>query len=109
SRQSSTLPLAQRVKDFFAGGPFSNPRFIFFIFMLLPVRTLFAHQWLTFPPYILRAYEKSVADHMEQLVFWINSGIIFFGVAIATALTRLVNVYEMVIIGTLVSAFHTFL
>jgi POT family proton-dependent oligopeptide transporter len=108
SPQTSTAPLGQRLKNFFAGGPFSNPRFIFFIFMLLPVRTLFAHQWLTFPPYILRAYEKNVADHMEQLVFWINAGIIFFGVPIATALTRHVNVYKMMIIGTLVSAFPTF-
>jgi len=109
SRSRTTVPLGKRLKDFFAGGPFSNPRFIFFIFMLLPVRTLFAHQWLTFPPYILRAYEKSVADHMEQLVFWINAGIIFFGVPIATALTRHINVYKMMIIGTLVSAVPTFL
>jgi len=103
------LSLGRRLKEFFAGGPFSNPRFIFFIFMLLPVRTLFAHQWLTFPPYILRAYEKGIADHMEQLVFWINSGIIFLGVPIATALTRHTNVYKMMIIGTFVSAVPTFL
>ena len=77
--------------------------------MLLPVRTLFAHQWLTFPQYILRAYPKTVADHMEQLVFWINAGIVFFGVPIATALTRHINVYRMMIIGTLVSALPTFL
>jgi proton-dependent oligopeptide transporter, POT family len=29
--------------------PFLDLRFIFFIFVLLPVRTLFAHQWLTLP------------------------------------------------------------
>src|ERR1044071_3486401 len=109
SRQSSNVPLAQRLREFFSGGPFSNPRFIFFIFMLLPVRTLFAHQWLTFPAYILRAFEKGVADHMEQLVFWINAGIIFLGVPVATALTRQVNVYKMMIIGTFVSAVPTFL
>jgi proton-dependent oligopeptide transporter, POT family len=108
-RQASTLPLAQRLKEFFTGGPFSNPRFIFFIFMLLPVRTLFAHQWLTMPQYILRAYDKDVADHMEWLVNWINPGIIFFGVPIATALTRHVNVYKMMVIGSLVSAVPTFL
>src|SRR5262249_23466989 len=45
-RQTSQAPLATRLKEFFVGGPFSNARFIFFIFMLLPVRTLFAHQWL---------------------------------------------------------------
>ncbi len=108
-RQAATAPLGQRLKEYFAGGPFSNPRFIFFIFMLLPVRTLFAHQWLTMPQYILRAYDQGVADHMEWLVNWINPGIIFFGVPIATALTRKVNIYTMMIIGTLVSAVPTFL
>lgn len=108
-RSGPVAPLGQRLKDYFAGGPFSNPRFLFFIFMLLPVRTLFAHQWLTMPEYILRAYDKGVADHMEWLVNWINPGIIFFGVPIATALTRRVNVYTMMMIGTLVSAVPTFL
>ena len=45
-----TKSLAQKVKEL----PFLDPRFIFFIFILLPVRTLFAHQWLTIPDYILR-------------------------------------------------------
>jgi MFS family permease len=103
------LPLGQRLRAFFGGGPFSNPRFLFFIFMLLPVRTLFAHQWLTMPQYILRAYDKDVADRMEWLVNWINPGIIFIGVPVATALTRHVNVYTMMIIGSLVSAAPTFL
>ena len=112
SAESGTKPIGgvqQRLRTFFAGGPFSNTRFIFFIFMLLPVRTLFAHQWLTFPTYILRSYDKSVGDHMEQLIFWINSGIVFFGVPIATALTRHIHVYTMMIIGTLVSAVPAFL
>lgn len=98
-----------RLKQFFAGGPFSNPRFIFFIFMLLPVRTLFAHQWLTMPTYIVRAYPQGIADRMEWLVNWINPAIIFIGVPIATALTRQVPVYKMMIIGSLVSAAPTFL
>ncbi len=71
-RMAETRPLGQRLRHYFAEGPFSNTRFLFFIFMLLPVRTLFAHQWLTFPEYILRAYDKDVADHMEWLV---NSGV----------------------------------
>lgn len=99
----------KRLQAYFTEGPFTNSRFLFFIFMLLPVRTLFAHQWLTMPQYIIRAYDKDVADHMEWLVNWINPGIIFFGVPIATALTRHVNVYTMMIIGSLVSAAPTFL
>ena len=108
-RKTRTGPLAGRIKSYFTEGPFSNTRFIFFIFMLLPVRTLFAHQWLTMPQYIMRAYNKDVADHMEWLVNWINPGIIFFGVPLAVAFTRHINVYKMMVIGTLVSALPTFL
>jgi MFS family permease len=108
-RRANTAPLGERIRAYFVEGPFSNARFVFFIFMLLPVRTLFAHQWLTMPQYILRAYDKEVADHMEWLVNWINPGIIFFGVPLAVALTRHINVYKMMIIGTFVSAAPTFL
>jgi dipeptide/tripeptide permease len=108
-RKQDTRPVGARLKAYFAEGPFTNPRFIFFIFMLLPVRTLFAHQWLTMPQYIMRAYPEGVADHMEWLVNWINPIIIFVGVPIATAFTRRVNVYKMMVIGSLVSAVPTFL
>ena len=108
-RKAGTAPWAARLKSYFTEGPFSNTRFIFFIFMLLPVRTLFAHQWLTMPQYIMRAYDKDVADHMEWLVNWINPGIIFFGVPLAVAFTRHINVYKMMVVGTLVSALPTFL
>lgn len=108
-RQAETRPWEERARSYFAEGPFSNPRFLFFIFMLLPVRTLFAHQWLTFPQYILRAYDKDVADHMEWLVNWINPGVIFIGVPLTAALTKRVNVYTMMIVGSLVSAAPTFL
>ena len=108
-RGRSRVPVGERLRKYFGEGPFTNPRFLFFIFMLLPVRTLFAHQWLTMPNYILRAYDRGVADHMEWLVNWINPAIIFVGVPIATALTRHVNVYRMMVIGSLVSAVPTFL
>ena len=106
---AAQLPWTRRLVNYFTEGPFRNARFLFFIFMLLPVRTMFAHQWLTFPSYILRAYDKPVADRMEWLVNWINPGIIFLGVPLFTALTRRVNVYTMMMIGTLVSALPTFL
>mgnify|MGYP000303680770 CR=1 FL=1 len=112
--ETDTTPTKRRtfsefLKHYFAEGPFVNPRFLFFIFILLPVRTLFAHQWLTMPEYILRAYPQNVADRMEWLVNWINPLIIFFGVPILIAMTRHVPVYTMMIIGTLVSAAPTFL
>jgi MFS family permease len=89
--------------------PFRDRRFIFFIFMLLPVRTLFAHQFLTMPEYVLRAYSKPVADNMESLVESINPTVIFFGVPIVTALTKKYHVLSMMILGTLVSALSTFM
>jgi hypothetical protein len=106
-RKTDTRPWSARLRSYFTDGPFSNKRFLFFIFMLLPVRTLFAHQWLTLPEYILRAYDKNVADKMEWLVDWTNPAIIFVGVPIFTALTRRVNVYTMMVIGSLVSAVPT--
>lgn len=108
-RAADKRPFWEKFMEYFSEGPFRNSRFLFFIFMLLPVRTLFAHQWLTMPEYILRAYPPEVGNKMELLVNWINPGIIFFGVPIATALTRRVNVYTMMVIGSLVSAVPTFL
>ncbi len=89
--------------------PWRDKRFLFFIFALLPVRTLFAHGWLTFPQYVLRAYSQDVADRMEWIVDSINPVIIFFGVPLATALTRRFNVLTMMIVGTTVSALAPFL
>ncbi len=101
--------LGSRFRSYLFDGPFGNVRFVFFIFMLLPVRTLFAHQWLTMPEYILRSYPKAVGDKMEWLVNWINPLIIFFGVPLTTVLTRRFHVYTMMIVGSLVSAAPTFL
>jgi len=103
------LSLGRRLVNYFAEGPFSNARFVFFVFMLLPVQTLFAHQFLTMPPYILRAYPKGVSDHMELIVNWINPAIVFIGSPIIAALTRRVGVYTLMIVGTFVSAVPTFL
>ena len=109
NRQRNSASIPRRMISYFTEGPFTNARFLFFIFMLLPVRTLFAHQWLTFPQYVLRAYPQAVANRMEWIVEWINPLIIFIGVPIATALTRHVHVYRAMMIGTLVSAAPTFL
>ena len=89
--------------------PFADARFLFFIFALLPVRTLFAHQWLTMPEYVLRSYPHEIADRMEWLVDSVNPLIIFLGVPTITALTKRFHVLSMMIIGSLVSAAATFL
>lgn len=89
--------------------PYKDLRFMFFIFMLLPVRTLFAHQWLTMPEYVLRAYPQDIADRMEWLVDSVNPIVIFVGVPVLTALTRRFHVVTMMILGSAVSAAATFL
>lgn len=45
--------------------PLRDTRFVFFIFILLGVRTLFAHQWLTMPSYVTRAYAPEVGAHFK--------------------------------------------
>jgi hypothetical protein len=97
------------VADWFKGAPVSNGRFMFFIFVLLPVQTLFAYQWLVMPQYITRAYSPIVADNMESLVNVANPLIIVLGVPVITALTRRVSVYKMMLAGSLVSALPAFL
>ncbi len=89
--------------------PYKDARFLFFIFALLPVRTLFAHQWLTMPEYVLRSFPPVVTDRMEWLVNSMNPMVIFLGVPILTALTKRFHVLTMMIAGTLVSAAATFL
>jgi POT family proton-dependent oligopeptide transporter len=89
--------------------PFKDARFLFFIFALLPVRTLFAHQWLTMPEYVLRCYPPHVTDRMEWLVDSMNPMVIFLGVPTLTALTKKFHVLTMMIVGSLVSAGATFL
>jgi MFS family permease len=96
------------VVDWLKNHPLANPRFSYFIFILLPVQTLFAYQWLVMPQYITRAYSDAVANNMESFVNVLNPLIIVLGVPVITAITRKVAVYKMMIIGALVSALPAF-
>jgi proton-dependent oligopeptide transporter, POT family len=87
--------------------PLRDSRFAFFIFILIPVQTLFAHQWLTMPQYVERSFPGWVSENMELFVN-INPLLIFVLTPIVTALTHKVDVYRMMIIGTLVMAAPTF-
>ena len=89
--------------------PLSNARFMFFIFALMPVQTLFAYQFLVMPQFVTRAFSEVVANNMEVIVNVTNPLIIVLGVPVITAMTRKVPVYKMMIIGSLVSALPTFL
>ncbi|MBW1879413.1 MAG: MFS transporter [Deltaproteobacteria bacterium] len=94
--------LWEKVKD----APVLDKRFLFFIFVLLPVRTLFAHQWLTMPEYIMRCFPAGVGERYEWISA-INPLIIVIGVPLIAAWTRKVNIITMMIIGTLISALST--
>ncbi len=83
--------------------PLFNPRFLFFIFVLLGVRTLFAHQFLTMPLYIERSYSKAIGARYEWLT-GINPVIVFIGTPIVAIVTRKIHVVNMMIVGTLISA-----
>ena len=55
-------------REYLSNLPILDVRFLFFIFVLLPVRTLFAHQYLTMPDYVTRAFPPGVGARWE----WIN-------------------------------------
>ncbi|MDD5656891.1 MAG: MFS transporter [Elusimicrobia bacterium] len=88
--------------------PFLDGRFMFFIFILLPVRTLFAHQFLTMPDYVFRAYPAEVSAKFEWLN-GLNPLIIVIFVPLIAGLTRKANIVTMMIIGTTISALTAFL
>lgn len=88
--------------------PILDRRFLFFIFILLPVRTLFAHQWLTMPDYVTRAFPPEIGSKWE----WINGLnplVIVVFVPLIAGLTQRRRVVDMMIVGTSVSALSTFL
>jgi len=98
----------QSIAGWFKTSPLSNARFMFFIFALMPVQTLFAYQFLVMPQFVTRAFSDVVANNMEVIVNVTNPLIIVLGVPVITAMTRKVPVYRMMIIGSLVSALPTF-
>lgn len=89
--------------------PLADARFSFFIFCLIPVQTLFAHNWLTLPMYVERAYRGTWLGERFEIAVNFNPILIFILVPIVTALTHRRRVYDMMILGTTVMAAPTFL
>lgn len=87
--------------------PLRDMRFMYFIFILIPVQTLFAHNWLTLPQYTSRAFEGFVGENFEFFVN-LNPILIFILTPIVTAFTIKKDTYKMMIYGTLVMAAPTF-
>ncbi len=89
--------------------PFRDGRFVFFIFILIPVQTLFAHNWLTIPYYLDRAFSGTGVSRNFEVFSNLNPILIFVLSPLIAALTARSNVYKMMIAGTFVMALPTFL
>lgn len=89
--------------------PFNNSQFTFFVFILIPVQTLFAHNWLTLPYYLDRAFQGTVVSNYFEVFANLNPLLIFLLTPIIAAMTAKADVYKMMIYGTLVMAAPTLL
>jgi MFS family permease len=101
-------PLKEQVLFYLKNFPVRDSRFMFFIFILIPVQTLFAHNWLTLPQYCSRAFTGVVSDNYE---FFVNFSplLIFVLTPVVTALTSKKNTYTMMIVGTFIMGAPTFI
>jgi len=110
--QASGTPVKPRVLSarWLREHPLSDGKFSFFIFVLIPVQTLFAHNWLTLPLYIERAFRSApwVSTNFEFFSN-LNPLLIFVLTPLVTALTTRLDVYKSMIVGTTVMAVPTFL
>lgn len=60
--KQNELGLGARVWNWLRTHPLADAKFAFFIFALIPVQTLFAHNWLTLPMYVDRAYRPAAVE-----------------------------------------------
>ncbi len=90
--------------------PLADVKFDFFIFILIPVQTIFAYQNILIPSYLERCFREypTISDNFETFSN-INPLIVFLFAPIIAALTAKQDVYKMMIIGTTVMAIPTFL
>ena len=107
-KEESDKPLKEKMIYYMKNFPVKDLRFMFFIFILIPVQTLFAHNWLTIPLYTSRAFTGFVADNFEFFVN-LNPIFIFILTPMVAALTIKKNTYKMMILGTFVMASPTFI
>ncbi len=95
------------VKDWLVHHPFTDPKFTFFIFALIPVQTLFAYNWLVLPVYINRSYSGWIGEYFEIAANF-NPILIFIFAPIVAALTQKRKVYNMMVAGTFIMAAPAF-
>ena len=92
----------------FAEHPLRDGRFAFFVFILIPVQTLFAHNWLTLPLYINRAFVPWVSSRFE-LFANLSPLFVFLLAPLVAAVTARQEPLRMMQWGTLIMALPTFL
>jgi len=103
------LPLSKKILRWLREHPMADPRFAFFIFVLMPVQTLFAHNYLTMPLYVKRAYEGTWLGTNFEVAVNLNPLLIFILVPIVAAMTQKANIYRLMVVGTAIMAAPTFL
>ena len=101
----------QNALHWLAHHPLADAKFCFFIFCLIPVQTLFVHNWLTLPMYVQRAFQESwpwISRNFEPAISF-NPLLVFVLVPIATAMTQKRSVYSVMLLGTFIMAAPAFL
>jgi MFS family permease len=106
--EMAAMSFKEKARYYFKNFPIRDGRFMFFIFILIPVQTLFAHNWLTLPMYFSRAFTGVVSTNFEFFVNF-NPLLIFILTPMVAALTSEKDTYRMMILGTFVMAAPTFL
>ena len=107
-KEEERRPLKEQIAYYIKHFPIKDSRFMYFIFILVPVQTLFAHNWLTLPQYCSRAFTGLVSDNFEMFVN-VSSLLVFVLTPIVTGLTARRNTYTMMIIGTLIMGLPPFI
>lgn len=106
--EETDKPFKEKVKYYIKNFPLRDLRFMYFIFILIPVQTLFAHNWLTLPQYTSRAFTGFVQNNFEFFVNF-NPILIFILTPMIAALTIKKDAYKMTILGTFVMGAPTFI
>lgn len=99
----------EKLKYYIKNFPIKDLRFMYFIFILIPVQTLFAHNWLTLPIYCERAFQGGVVSENFEFFSNINPLLIFVLTPIVATYTAKANTYKMMILGTFVMSISTFI
>ncbi len=106
---TASLSAKEKLQYYIKNFPLRDLRFMYFIFILIPVQTLFAHNWLTLPVYCERAFQGGIVSENFEFFSNINPLLIFILTPIVATYTAQKNTYQMMIMGTLIMALPAFI